>query len=382
GSEAIVSALWKLDGGAQSWNNTVNHAYLAAQKKLFSENLYQHNAMDLERMAPVLDKALAELPVDEMGGKKFFSGSENSKVSMYASHPPNDQREASAKNPFIPCPTDERSPWILFSNVDGLQKEMTELIYKKYLGKSPEGYMDAEKFEAFIKAESHGKELMEAYANTFVSRYLNIPAEEEISVANIPDVGDPKAGAEKLKEDVKALMKPVEEIEAFMVKAQKVAEGTVTDKSIMYNGSTFEKKEMNALYQQLNADREKLFSESFKEWDTTFCVFHLALAKKKGREAELKNLYLQHEALIRFYKVASGIHNFVFTGLQQLQQNSELTETELIEFGQEVVKCGNTLNEELNKFDQLTFVPLPNVEDVGDLKAAIVDDGQFPKISG
>ncbi len=34
GSDAIISALWKLDNGFEEWNTTLNHAYLASQKNL------------------------------------------------------------------------------------------------------------------------------------------------------------------------------------------------------------------------------------------------------------------------------------------------------------------------------------------------------------
>ena len=47
GSDAIVSALWKLDNGSAAWNSTINHAYMAAQKKIFVKNLYAHNNLEL-----------------------------------------------------------------------------------------------------------------------------------------------------------------------------------------------------------------------------------------------------------------------------------------------------------------------------------------------
>ncbi len=37
GSDAIVSALWKLDYGVAAWNETVQHAYMATQKQFYSK---------------------------------------------------------------------------------------------------------------------------------------------------------------------------------------------------------------------------------------------------------------------------------------------------------------------------------------------------------
>ncbi|MCB0771696.1 MAG: M48 family metalloprotease, partial [Flavobacteriales bacterium] len=53
GSEAIISALWKLDHGQQAWNDTLNHTYLAAQKGLFVEDIYHHHDLALHRGAPI-----------------------------------------------------------------------------------------------------------------------------------------------------------------------------------------------------------------------------------------------------------------------------------------------------------------------------------------
>lgn len=111
GSESIVSALWNLDNGSESWNSTMNNAYLATQKDIFSKNLYTHNTLARVRLEPGRIKQLEELSEDDRGGKQYFSVSEVSQAGMYASHPPNDHRENSAKDPFIDCPADGREPW-------------------------------------------------------------------------------------------------------------------------------------------------------------------------------------------------------------------------------------------------------------------------------
>jgi len=50
GSDAIISALWKLDSGFENWNITLNNAFLASKKKIFVNNLYLHNSLALKEI--------------------------------------------------------------------------------------------------------------------------------------------------------------------------------------------------------------------------------------------------------------------------------------------------------------------------------------------
>lgn len=382
GSEAIVSGLWKLDSGAQKWNLTVNNAYLAAQKQMYSKNLYKHYLLSLDRSASQIQEALHKLPLDNTGTKNYFSSSEMSKVSMYASHPPNDQREKNAKNPFVPCKEDERSPWILFAKQDKLQEEMTALIYEQYLNKQPRTFASTEQFEEFILAESHGNDLMEEYQNTFVNRFLHIPDETELNNVQVPETGNMHDKINALKNQLTELMKPVLEIEQLMSKAQEIANGTTKEKSFTFNNVVYEKKHLQTGYGELISQREKLFNEQFKEWDTAFCALNMALAKSKGKEKELKNLYAQHAALTKLYKAVVATKNAIFTELNGLQGRDDVTKAEVNTFAEKITSYIKDLNVELDEFDKLDFYQLPNIESIQEFKEAVIEGGKFPEISG
>ncbi len=382
GSEAIVSALWKLDGGSQHWNNTMNHAYLASQKKLFVSNLYEHNNLAIERTSDTQKDQLDQLPNDERGGRLFFASSENSKVGMYASHPPNDQREHNAKIPFVPCKEDERSPWLLFAKREEIQEKMTQLIYKEYLSKTLETTVAPEVFEKFIHDESKGNDLLEEYENTFENRYLHIP-EKEVLLNKINEFKDAdlKTVAD-LKKQLVSLMKPIREIESLMMKAQQISNGTIKDKSFTFNGETYKKKDLNEGYQKLLTKREQLFNEDFKEWDTTFCAVHLAMAEKAGKKASLMDHYIQHKEIAHVYKSLVTIKNTVYGELNHLQSRTDVTEREVKKFGDKVNDLVYGINKEIDKLDDITFIPLPNIDSRSELKEAIIEGGEFKKYRG
>jgi len=381
GSQAIVSALWKLDGGSEKWNNTINHAYLAAQKQLFTKNLYEHNTLALERSSEKQQTALNDLPMDQRGGKRFFSSDENSKVGMYSSHPPNAHREENAKTPFVDNQEDLRSPWLLFSNPSQIQEQMSTLVYEKYLNKKPSAPVPATEFEAFIKAETHGSELQEAYHNTFIDRFLHIPEKEELTAPAITTHSHREL-ITALKMELTDLMKPVEKIQSLMTKAQQIAEGTTTEKSFSYGGVSYGKNELESGYNLLMVKREELFDKHFKSWDIAFCSLHLALARHAQLENQLAKLYTQHNTLNAIYKKLVATRNGISTELQKIQDRDDLTQSEVNDFGKKVNNSMINLNPTIDTLDHQNFVPLPNIQTVQELKQAITEGGAFRKETG
>ncbi len=380
GSDAIISGLWKLDSGHEKWNDTINHAYLASKKKLYTENLYVHNDLELSRIKDVQSEALQLLPEDHRGGKNYFSASEHSKVGMYASHPPNDMRQENAKNPFVPCENNENSPWLLFDKKEALQKDMTTLIYKQYINKVAETFCTTEEFEAFITSENADKDLLEAYDHSFENRFLDIPDLKESS-HKMEDIELNLSEYQKLKSNLKQLMAPVKDIENLMKTAGDIAGGTTRANSFAFKGKTYKKKDVQEGYNELFNAREKLFLETFKTWDENYCLFHLAVAKKAGQYEHLKNLYRQHQEISKFYKNVVAVKNTIYSELNQLQAQ-ENSESDVRKFGFRVVDLVMSLNEDLKVFDKLVFVPLPNIDTITELKEAIIDNGEFKNETG
>ena len=380
GSEAIVSSLWRLDSGSESWNSTVNLAYVASQKNIYVKNLYKHNQLSLERKTPEINELLEKLEKDQRGGKLYFSGSELSKVSMYASHPPNDLRENNAKTPFIECKTDTRSPWLLFNNTESLQEEMTTLLYSQYLSKEPKAFMPETQFETFIAEESKGADLLKEYHNAFEHRFLEIEPKHILRAETNPILS--KEGLNKLKSELKDLINPIKELESHMQNMSSIAQGTSKLKEYDYKGTIFKKNNLEEAYNQVLTDRENLLQESFKDWDRKFLQFHISLAQKSGQENALHYHYDQHKAITALYKKISDTKVTIYTDVNKLQERDDIEQGEVNALCTRVIKQINTLNEELDKLDAINFVPMPNIDTPQELKEAVIENGKFKAESG
>ena len=377
GSDAIISALWKLDPGVTSWNGTVNHAYLATQKNLFVKNLYVNNSLSLDRSADEIQTAIDSLPNHTHGGKQYFSTSENSKVSMYASHPPNDQREASAKFPYVACQEDKRSPWVLFGEKEKLQEEMTLLVYDQYLGKQPKEFISPNALEDFIEAETAHKNLAAEYLNTFENRFFHIPEQKEIRTIQESISDNKEQYLNKLKEQLATLMAPIQEMESLMAKAQQIAQGTTKETSFSFKGKVYNKKQLEEGYNVLLSERENHFNNSFKEWDSQFVAFHLLQAQGTNRENLLNHLLQQHASITHFYRTVSVAKNSIFSQLHELQNRGEVMDTDVIALAGQVNRTYTSLNDPLQQLGVENFVPLPNIDSPEELRNAIIEGAQF-----
>jgi len=376
GSEAIVSALWKLDDGATTWNQTLNHAYVASQKDLFVENVYAHNQLAMKRITSEQQVRLQALPTDERGGTRFFTSSENAKVGMYASHPPNDLRENSAKTPFVPCELDERSPWELFGTASTLQQSMTNFLYEM-MGKKPEAFVEEEEFEAFIQTESQGKELFERYANNFVERFTSLPTEEEMHQVSIGSEPPLLEQIEAHRLEAAELMAPVKECDIQIQKAVAIAEGTTKEKEVDVLGETYPKKMIQEAYNTLIRHREHLLNDTFKEWDVRFAALHLELSRQLHRDQELKNLYAQHRKIATFYQRVIQMRGWLYGIIQELQEAEEVTEARLAQTSQEIRGEIAKLSAEFDKLGVDHFVPFGNVHTPEELRKAVLSHGHF-----
>lgn len=381
GSLAIVSALWKLDYGATSWNLIIENAYLSAQKGIFVKNLYRHNQKNLEGQKPEIDQSYNKLDIDSTGNKRFFSTEANSKVSMYASHPPNHLREQSAKSPFISCEVDTSSPWEFFNEIDSLQEEMTSLIYKLYLGREVQEYAQDEVFETFIHAERKSDHLAEEYQNTFKDRFLSIPEDKELKTLIHGEKMDHRAAIDELKKELTTLMNPVKEIEGLMEKAVQILQGTSKEKSIHWKGKKYTKRHLEKVLQEMQQAREDLLNNSFIDWDKRFCQHCTALASEKNRLTDLLKLYAQHRTISMYYRILLESIKKIFMRLQSLQQQGEVTTTEISDFKNLINEKMRLLTNELETFDKMDFVPLPNIDSVTELKKAIIEDDSFPLVT-
>jgi len=381
GSEAIISALWKLEYGAAAWNNTLNHTFTATKKNIYVRNIYEHFHLALQKTALSQNEILQSLPADHRGGRLFFSNSQRSKTGMYASHPPNDAREHNAKMPFIACAADNRSPWILFNYSEEMQEKMTILIYEQYFKKKAGEYANPQVFEEYMQAESQDNDLLTEYQGIFKMRNTFIPEFEELKKEAFAIEIPVEKAFDALDARLAILVKPLLEIDALAIKVQQIANGDTHEKSITFKDKTYFKKTLQEGYEALAKERQRIIADEVNPWDLSYFGLHLHVAGKLQRKVELMNLYEQHNLLILFYSQLIQSRDSIYDRLTTLQAREELSQLEVDAFRKIIDDQNKILNKAMADFDALNFISIQNIDKLEELKEIIVEGGEF-KITG
>ncbi len=135
GSDAIVNALARLEFANECLSQALGDLTTAADHELYTTDLFLHQTqaapyLRLVRKKPNLGIP-PPLPDDPELSPEVFEPDDERKPEMWATHPKKYDREESAKDYYIRCPIDERSPWLLFDKGAELREAVTWRFYKK-----------------------------------------------------------------------------------------------------------------------------------------------------------------------------------------------------------------------------------------------------------
>lgn len=162
GSNAIVHALARLDFSSQALEQAANDLETASQHRLYTSDLFHHQTTAAARLRQTKKKPRLGMPPalerpEEGKSVQVFDEDADADTGipeMWSTHPNNFDREENAKAVFVSAVEDERSPWILFSDVEALKERATYKFYRlAFEVKKSVELSSAAKVQAFIDDE-------------------------------------------------------------------------------------------------------------------------------------------------------------------------------------------------------------------------------------
>jgi Zn-dependent protease with chaperone function len=179
GSDAPVHLLHRCYIGQFSFNQAVNDLRVAMDHHLYTSDLFYHQGAAvriIRKKNKEKDPRLEEPPVLPADPKRFtevFEESDDKVAEMWATHPSCFDREQNVKSHYIRTIFDERSPWLLFDNVEELRERVTYKFYRFYF-KIPKDVILADPVEVqgFIDDEHADRTYDPKYQGLYDSRNL------------------------------------------------------------------------------------------------------------------------------------------------------------------------------------------------------------------
>jgi Zn-dependent protease with chaperone function len=177
GSDAPVHLLHRSYIGQASFNQGVNDLRVAMDHHLYTSDLFYHQSAAIriirkKNKDPRLEEPPA-LPDDANEMSQVFEEDDDKVAEMWSTHPSCYDREQNVKANYIRTQFDERSPWLLFDNVEELRERVTYKFYRFYF-KIPKDVIlaDPEEVQGFIDDEHADRTYDAKYQGLYDNRNL------------------------------------------------------------------------------------------------------------------------------------------------------------------------------------------------------------------
>lgn len=143
GSDSLIHALHRLGPADDAWNAALSFADEERGAGRAIPDLFALQSRALEHHQRIFDEPelgqTPRLPDAERQAHRVFESKIANPPKMWATHPPNREREDHAKAIYLASVLDPRPSWALLENAETLRHEITEGLYKPLPGAAPRG---------------------------------------------------------------------------------------------------------------------------------------------------------------------------------------------------------------------------------------------------
>jgi len=379
GSDAIISGLAKVVDGSHAMSVAQQQLTDAADHQLFTKDIFYHQTHAKSFIDSIEERSEKPQRVDERGVAYIFNKDDHYIPSMYASHPPNFDREANAKNEYIKGLEDERSPWELFGNAQQLRELVTIKAYEQSKwGELERNAAEPDEVQQFIQSEISETVFDKRYKGVYDSRYLmgieldnteELIAAFETEFSDIQQARDNLYG-EYLDSGLGRIQTQQEKLSNFVNLVN-----SSSGKSFTYNDKKYKKEEANDIYKELHEELDKEWNW-YVDFDKKVLAMHLRMTKEKGmkkEEIELLDRYEFQLKLQDFRQRVHGVQEELGEFVQEVSDR-ELTEDDVYKLKKQLGEMRRTF---LSVLDEAAITEMPifnNMKEMSELNTFLLPE--------
>ncbi len=380
GSDAIITGLAKVVDGSRAMSVAQNQLTDAADHQLFTKDIFYHQT-HAKAFIDSLEERTEEAPqkTDERGVEYIFNKDDHYIPSMYASHPPNFDRELNAKKDYIKGIEDERSPWELFGNAAELRAVVTSKVYEySKWGENDLTYTEPEEIQAFIQSELDETIFDKKYKDAYDSRYLKgieLDNTEELMAAFEAEFSDTRQAYDTLYgEYLDAGLARIKNRQEEVVELVNIVQAT-SGKSFTYKDKKYKKEEAERIYKELHNELDKEW-EWYADFDKKVLAIHLYMAKKKNMKKEEDELLERYEFQLKLQEFRQRVHSVQEAIGEFVQEVSErdIMEDEVRELKGKLSQMRRTFLQVLDEAAVTEMPTFSNMEDMAELNVFLLPE--------
>jgi Zn-dependent protease with chaperone function len=256
GSDALVHALHRMQGADDAWDRAVHFVFGEKGSGRATRDIFAVQSHMLQRMANILnDDSYARvppLPKDKPEAHRVFKAEMAQPPKMWLTHPLNHEREANAKQLYVPLAIDPASGWSLFDDAARLREEMTAQVLGESEAKAVELEESLKTLGKQFKREQYGRRYNGIYFGRSLARHVDRPSGLR-ATARVPALDELAAMYPVSLGDDMQLLRTLEteraQVEAI-VDGRMTAPGNV----VRLRGTDYSKKELPSALARIKDD--------------------------------------------------------------------------------------------------------------------------------
>ncbi|MEL7533719.1 MAG: M48 family metalloprotease [Bacteroidota bacterium] len=359
GSDAIIHGLARLQPASLSMNTAISELSEASDHQLYSQDIFYHQQ-------DVWKNLLPEQEEPAMGPEAIFDTQQEAIPAMYASHPPNSQREANAKQTYVAGTKDPRSPWLLFDQAEKLRQEVSRRFYQLYFGTTEKTvYQPTADVQAFIEEERSERAVGEHYLGIYDHRALSqIKVEEvaELKKKYATQLADPQSfKADIFGEEFQNMAAQLKT--AFQHRNTLIGAAQQQSSKFRYKGEVHKLQDVEQLFKENEAIIES-YQESLKSFDEKVWVYYHQLALQADQTV-LKDLETRYHFQLQLQEAGDRLNQIkqdYQSSLQEIMESGELDEMEVDRYCSRLRNYLKKYHAEKEALAKLQMPPLKNID--------------------
>ncbi len=288
GSDSLIHALHRLGAADDSWTDAANFAADERRAGRSAADLFELQTQALEALRTVLgEPEFGRTPARGSGAAhRVFDQALAQPPRMWLTHPPNREREESAKAHYVPSPLDERSAWVLFRDPEALRARVTDALFAKLERAANSPPVNGTAQERFARRYSHIG-MKPTYRGAYMGRAVaawDTTYEALLGPTPLGGRDGVIAALDRLyPTSLRATLKQYRERYGEEEQLEGLAEGVLSAPggSIRYQGRELRRKELPDVLERVRGERKRLEAE-LRRHDRDVRTAHLGAAQLVG----------------------------------------------------------------------------------------------------
>ena len=311
GSDHLISSLRRLESTEVVYNRVFGHYNSWYNESVRPANIYPQQTVLTKLFADDFDIPMENglMKIDA----RTFANFERGRIiikDQWASHPSTDDRETRLRRLSCYTPTNHAPAWSVFRNVEQLQKEVTDMIYRDVKFKDSPRNINVDEFKNRVYAEHKKHAIDTRYKGFFDGRNI-----EQVDLRTV----NPSVAAASLDElltaEVLALPQQINGLKSDISILEHIISGAWQIKSFDFDGVRYEAGDARKIESKLKEELKQHTNE-LRNADLRMIEFFVSKAKQRQQDDELLKKYSAFLELVQTSTSLADAHEGVITKLR------------------------------------------------------------------